>query len=115
MSNCVDILQGCFFFWCQKLTVTCECDFSYFLTDRSNAVLFGNCVMCLHLLYCLVCFLQRCGHLLGKGKPLVSLLCEAFLCVLFAFPYGVLCQVWYLIVLIPDICLLLYFFMSNYL
>ena len=28
---------------------------------------------------CLVCFLQPCGHLLGKGGPLRSLVCDVFL------------------------------------
>ena len=32
-----------------------------------------------------------------------------FSCVLVTFPYGVLGQLWYLIVSIPDICLLSYF------
>ena len=32
------------------------------------------------LLYCLVCSLQPCGHLLGKGWPLGSLVCDIFLC-----------------------------------
>ena len=36
-----------------------------------------------------------------------------FSCVFVTFPYGVLCQVWYLIVSILDICLLLYFVTSN--
>ena len=40
-----------------------------------------------------------CGHLLGKGWPLGSVwgvFCE--------FPIGILGQVWYLIVSIPDLC-----------
>ena len=32
------------------------------------------------LLRCLVCPLQPCGHLLGKGWPLGSLECDVFLC-----------------------------------
>ena len=36
-----------------------------------------------------------------------------FSCVFVTFPYGVLGQVWYLIVSILDICLLLYFVTSN--
>ena len=32
-----------------------------------------------------------------------------FSCVFVTFPYGVLCQVWYLIVWIPDFCPLSYF------
>ena len=37
---------------------------STFLTDRSKAVLL---YLCSPLTYCLVCVLQPCGHLLGKG------------------------------------------------
>ena len=55
-----------------------------FLTDRSNAVLllcilFVICVS-FFLIYCLVCSLQTCGHLLGKGWPLGSLVCDVFFC-----------------------------------
>ena len=50
----------------------------------------------------------RSGHLLGKGLPL-SIVCDVKLC--FAtFPCGILGQVWYLIVLIPDRCRLSYFY-----
>ena len=36
--------------------------------------------LCLSLPYCNVCFLQPCGHLLGKGRPLGLLECDVFLC-----------------------------------
>ena len=62
----------------------------------------------LSLLYYLVCSLKPCGHLLGKGCPLCSLVCDVTLC-LVTYPYGVLGQVRYLIVLIPDFCLFLDF------
>ena len=62
-------------------------------------------VLCLSLLCCLVCSLQPCVHLLGKGWLLGSLVCS---CIFVTFPYGVQGQVWYLIVLIPDLCLLVY-------
>ena len=57
---------------------------SNFLTDRSKAVLllwihFVISVSCLSLSYCLVCFLQPCGHLLGKGWPLGSLVRHVYL------------------------------------
>ena len=51
---------------------------------------------------------KACDHLLGKGWPLGFLVCGVFLCFV-TFPCCVLVQVWYLIVSIPDICLLLYF------
>ena len=62
----------------------------------------------LPLLYRFVCSLQPCDHLLGKGCPLGSLVCDAPLCFT-TFPYGVSGQEWYLIVSIPDLCFLLYF------
>ena len=40
-----------------------------------------------------------------------SLFCVVFTCYFFPFPYSVLGQVWCLIVLIPDLCLLPYFIM----
>ena len=41
---------------------------------------------------------------------LLALLYFMFYCVFVTFPCGVLGQVWYLIVLIPDLCLLTYFY-----
>ena len=61
----------------------------------------------IYLSYCLVCSLQPCGLLLGKGD-LLALLCVSFSCVFVTFPYGILDQVWYLIVSIPDLCILPY-------
>ena len=44
------------------------------------------------------------------GKGLTSLLLFVmFNCVFVSFPSGILGQVWYLIVLIPDLCRLSYF------
>ena len=50
------------------------------LTVRSKAVLllFILFVICVFLSYCLVFSLQPCGHLLGKGWPLGSLVCDVF-------------------------------------
>ena len=65
-------------------------------------------ILCLSLPYCLVCVLQPCGHLLGNGWPLGSPVFDvsgAFV----TFLYGVLGQLWCLIVSIPDLCLLPYF------
>ena len=81
------------------------------LTDRFKAVLrlwipFVIYVSC--LLSCLVCLLQPCGHLPGKVYSLGILVCDAFLCFV-TFQCGVLGQVWYLIVSIPDLCILPYF------
>ena len=63
---------------------------------------FVICVSCLSLLYCLVCSLQPCDHMLGKDWPLGSLVYVMFSCVFVTISYGVAGQVWYLIELIPD-------------
>ena len=44
-----------------------------------------------------------------ERADLLALLYEMFSCVFVTFPYGVLGQVWYLIVSIPDLCILPYF------
>ena len=44
---------------------------------------------------------------------LLALLYVMFSCVFVTFPYGVLVQMWYLIVSIPDLCLLLYLFLLH--
>ena len=54
------------------------------------------------VIYCLFCSLQPCD-----GVGLLGLLCVLF-CAFVTFPYGVLDQEWYLIVSIPDLCLLPY-------
>ena len=68
--------------------------------------------LCFCSVLCLLCFVRVClyvlrGHLLGKGWPLGShLWCLLWVC---HFPIGILGQVWYLIVSIPDLCNLTYF------
>ena len=43
----------------------------------------------------------------------MALLYVMFSCVFVTFPYDILCQMWYLIVSIPDLCLLPYFALNN--
>ena len=68
-------------------------------------------LLCFCSVLCLLCFVRVClyvlrGHLLGKGWPLGSCLwCLLWVC---HFPIGILGQVWYLIVSIPDLCNLTY-------
>ena len=63
-------------------------------------------ILYLSLQYCLVSVLQPCGHMLGLlGSPV----CNVFLCFI-TFPCGILGQVLYLIVLIPDFCLITFIF-----
>ena len=70
-------------------------------------------LLCFCSVLCFVCFVRvclyvLCGHLLGKGWPLGSRLwCLLWVC---HFPIGILGQVWYLIVSIPDLCTITYFY-----
>ena len=72
-------------------------------------------LLCFCSVLCLLCFVRAflyvlCGHLLGKGWPLGSRLwCLLWVC---HFPIGILGQVWYLIVSIPDLCTITYFHTS---
>ena len=73
-------------------------------------------LLCFCSVFCLLCFVRvclyvLCGHLLGKGWPLGSRLwCRLWVC---HFPIGILGQVWYLIVSIPDLCTITYFYYIN--
>ena len=72
-------------------------------------------LLCFCSVLCLLCFVRvclyvLCGHLLGKGWPLGSRLwCLLWVC---HFPIGILGPVWYLIVSIPDLCTITYFWYS---
>ena len=46
----------------------------------------------------------------SERADLLALLCVMFRCVFVTFLYGVLVQVWYMTVSIPDLCLLPYFY-----
>ena len=81
---------------------------SHYYTDRSKVVLLLWVIFVIYVL-CMSCFLvcsmQHCGHLLGKGWPLGFLVCSVLLCFV-TFPCGIVGLVWCLIVSISDICLL---------
>ena len=73
--------------------------------------------------FCNVCVVFVCHTVLSVPCslvvtwPLGSLVCDVFMCFrvhLPFFPYGVLGQVWYSIVSIPDLCLLAYFYTMTY-
>ena len=70
-------------------------------------VIYVLCLSCF-----LICSLQPCGLLQGKGWPLGSLGCDfcipVFFCVFVTLSCGVLGQVWYMIISIPDLCSLIY-------
>ena len=68
---------------------------------------FMSCVCHFLCLSCFrICSLLHCGHQLGK-VDLLALVSDVLLCFV-TFPCGILGQVWYLIVLIPDLCHLSY-------
>ena len=67
-----------------------------------------NFIFVFALTYC-----RACGHLMGNGGSLGSPMCDVFLSFI-TFPFSVLGQVWYLIVLIPDFCLLPNFGRGHY-
>ena len=74
-------------------------------TDRSKAVLLSWILF----LFCLfrVCHAFNFCSFQPSGPPLGSLVCDVFLCFV-TVQCGVLGQLWYLIVSIPDLCLRTY-------
>ena len=84
-----------------------------YFTDRSKAVLllwvllFNMFHFCLY--YTVLSVQLSLVITCWERTDLLALLCVVFPCVFVTFPYGVSGQVWYLIVSIPDLCLLLYF------
>ena len=88
---------------------------SNFLTDRSKAVLilWNNFIICglrlfwsyLYVLSVSCSLVVTCWVMADR----LALLYVMFSCVLDTCRYGVLGQVWYLIVSNPDLCLLIYF------
>ena len=86
-----------------------------YFTDRSKAVLllwifYVFVLSCVCFVFVRVCLYVLCGHLLGKGWPLGSLLW--YLLWVCHFSIGILGQVWYLIVSIPDLCTLTCFYFT---
>ena len=72
-------------------------------------------VLVLWTLFCYLCVVFVCHTVLSvpcsfvatylEGAALLALLYVMFSCIFVTFPYGVLGQVWYLIVSISDLCL----------
>ena len=70
------------------------------------------CYVCLVFVMLLRLFIAALWSLAGRG--LTSWFLFVMLnCVFVTFPCGILGQVWYLIVSIPDLCCLSYFYKSN--
>ena len=64
---------------------------------------------------CLPCLFIAASLVVSSCEGLTSwLLYVMFSCVFITYPYGVLGQVWYLIVSIPDLCLHPYFARKLY-
>ena len=80
-------------------------------TSGSTSFLDHLCYLCLVFVMLLHLFIAALWSPAGKG--LTSwLLFVMFNCVFVTFPCGILGQVWYLIVYIPDLCRLSYFALS---
>ena len=69
------------------------------------------CFLCLSLQYCNVFFFCSLAVTYWAMADLLALLYVMSSCLFVTFSYCVLGQVWYLIVSIPDLCLLSYFFL----
>ena len=65
--------------------------------------------MLLYLVYVMLSRLLSASLWSPAGRGLMSWLLFALYCDFITFPCGILGQVWYLIVLIPDLCRLSYF------
>ena len=118
--NCVFVSFSCGILgqvWYLTVSIPDTCRLSYFnhlplfnfLTGHSFCGSFLSFVFrvchCLTVLYVPCSLVVTCWERID----LLALLCEMFSCVFVTFSYGVWGQVWYLIVSIPDICLLPYF------
>ena len=77
-------------------------------TDAQQSHIHQKVLLCMPVVKTNFDMMQLCGHLLG-----MALLYVMFSCVIVTFPYGVLGQVLYLIVFIPDLCLLSYFYLMH--
>ena len=75
-------------------------------------------LLCFCSVLCLLCLCARlliCALWSTAGKGLTSWLSFVVSdCEFVTFPFGILGRVWYLIVSIPDLCTLTYFFLYNY-
>ena len=67
-------------------------------------VIYVLCLSC-----CCVCSVLPCGHMKGKAY-LLALVCGVY-CDFVTFPFGIMGQLQYFIVSIPDSCCLSYFYL----
>ena len=87
----------------------------FLLTVRMRCFFGGSFLLFVFVFAILWCLFLKALRTPG-GRGLTSLLfCMwCFLVFFVTFPYAVLGQVWYLVVLIPDICLILYFYQEHF-
>ena len=87
--------------------------FSNFLIDRSKTVLFCRSFLLFvsRVWLCYTVLSVPCRFVVTwwERVDLLALLCVMFSCVCVIFPQGDLVQMWYLIVSIPDLCILRHF------
>ena len=72
------------------------------------------CYLCLVIVMLLRLFIAALWVTCWERADLLALVCDVY-CGFVTFPCGILGQVWYLIVLIPDLCCLSYFYYTNFL
>ena len=70
--------------------------------------------LCFVVVFVILFFLFLAALWLSVGKGLTSWLSGIFSCAFVTCPYGTPCQVGYLIVSIPDLCLLPYIFIFQH-
>ena len=82
----------------------------FLLTGARRCFLSGSVfVICVCLCHTVLSISYSFVVTCWEKADLLALLYMMFSCVFVTFPYGVSGQVWYFIVLIPDLCFLLYF------
>ena len=90
---------------------------SNFLSDHSKVgLLYGSFLLFLSRVFlCHTVLSVPCSLVVTcwERADLLALLCVMFSCDFVTFPYGVLDQVWYVIVSIPGLCLLPYFYTKS--
>ena len=88
-----------------------KCDLKIFLLTVPRRCFFRGSFLLFMFRVCHAFLSVHCSLVITcwERANLLALLYVMFSCVIVTFPCGVLGQVWYLIVSIPDLCLLTYF------
>ena len=85
--------------------------FTFSFTDRSKAAVLLLWIFLLFMIHVHLCYAilsVPCSLVITcwERAGFLAFLCVMFSCIVVTFPYDVPGQVWYLIVSIPDLCLL---------